>query len=196
MIYPSRPGDVKKFDHVVKRGHFILTTGRHSGVYINKDAIPLHRSLFGLVIKRMSVVLGHLDKKYDTIVSPAVAGIPFGSPLAYKKKKLFIYPEKKGDKMVFREVLREGLKGKKVIIVEDIITTGGSIDKTIAAVEEAGAEVVGSLGIWLRAEEPPPSNKLLYAVVHESVDSYDPDDICPLCEKDIPLTHPKTGEIL
>lgn len=196
MIYPIQPRDIKAFDPVVKYGHFILTTGLHSNTYINKDAMALYPRLFELILTRFSAAAQKIHDAYDVIVSPAVAGIPFGSPLANIRKKVFIYPEKKDGKMVFREVFQEYLKGKRVLVIEDIVTTGGSILKTADAIVDCGGDYIGSFCIWNRdPHHVDPALNILYSIVEQTIKAHMPDE-CPECAQGLHLIHPKTGDII
>lgn len=236
--------DVKqilKDANVVKEGHFILRSGQHSNLYINKDEIILNPMAHTVVISQLiSEVFRHLDNNdFDIVTGPAVAGICFAAPVALRMGKQFVYPEKQLVKigenslgnlqeynMVFRDNFKKAIKGRRVILIEDIITTGGSVDKTAQAIFDCGGDVVGICCIWNRnptikymakwstmrvfndimytgtncaIQECPDTSSVdkipVYCLVSETVESWEEGE-CPLCKQCIPLTDPKTGEII
>lgn len=176
---------------VVREGHFKLTSGRHSGTYINKDALWLYPNLINFVINTFIKLIeksGFLER-CDVITGPALAGSIFAAPISLHFKLPFVYPEKKDDNMVFRRGFNTFLQNKNVIIIEDIITTGNSLLKTANAIEENGGTVVGSFVFWNRTDitftDFPTHN-----IIEIPVTSYDPNN-CELCKKNEPLTNPK-----
>lgn len=150
---------------IVKQGHWILRSGKHSDVYINKDDIILDPMTYSLIVNMFAtkILFDFRDDEYDGIVSPAVAGICFGAPVARQLGKRFVYPEKKhhpqiaeanrteGDyAFVFRSNFQNYIEGRKFIIVEDIVTTALSTMKTVNAIEACGGEVIIIYCIWNR----------------------------------------------
>lgn len=196
---------------VIKTGHFKLTSGKHSGQYINKDAIYCIPNLFSLVVKKIYTgILNNFNyNSYDIITGPAIAGAVLAAPIALKLNKTFVYPEKAIESrlaadpnggvietkvMKFRRGYNKKLKGSRVLIVEDIITTGNSVERTIKAVKKYGGKVVGISAIWNREgwlPEQNPDRALLLSLIDEDVPSYWPDD-CPYCQEGrVPLQNPK-----
>ena len=104
--------------------------------------------------------------------------------------KDYIKQLKNKRKMVFRPNFAKFLvkpKNKKVIIVEDIITTGGSVDKTIEAVNKCGATVDCIVSIWNRGNYEPINSLIINSLINKNVVSYKPED-CPMCKNNIELT--------
>jgi len=175
---------------IIKTGHFKLTSGRHSNQYINKDAIYSNPYLFDLIITKMAQELDSYLEIFDIITGPAIAGAILAAPISIQFfNKIFVYPEKIDDKMVFRRGYDKILKNRKVWIVEDIITTGGSIKKTISAIEKCGGKVVGISAIWDRGRRYIDGHTIL-SLINEFVPSYAPEE-CPDCKRGKPLQNPK-----
>lgn len=145
----------------------------------------------------------------DIITGPAVAGAMLAVPISLRLNKAFVYPEKvriwidslgnitTDEEDVYQEKIimqfRRGydrvIKNKTVWIVEDIITTGNSVEKTIQAVKDCGGLVSGVSAIWNRGEYKS-SKGLFIPLIDETIYSYLPID-CPECADSIPLTDPK-----
>jgi orotate phosphoribosyltransferase len=200
---------------VVKKGHFILRSGMHSDTYINKDDIVLSTMAYIGVITQLSNLIDlNVQNNFDVISGPAVAGICFAAPVAIKMGIPFTYPEKAfndyidgvyepgGYEFKFRSNFKDYLKGKRVILIEDIITSGISVVKTCQSVTKCGGEVVGIACIWNRKPGLIILNNLtdkkripIYSLVTEKVDAWIPKE-CPLCKEGEPLINPKTGEVI
>ncbi|MBU0529312.1 orotate phosphoribosyltransferase [bacterium] len=121
-------------------GHFILTSGRHSETYFQCAKVlqyPEYLTLFGRIIA------DHFDNdNIDTVISPAIGGIVVGTEVGRQLGTKTIFTERKDGTMK----LRRGFtveKGERILIVEDVLTTGGSINELIEIVQENGGKVVG-----------------------------------------------------
>lgn len=194
---------------VIYEGHFLLSSGKHSNLYINKDALYAIPKLFAQVINRFSDILFCFEDdinniECDIITGPAIAGAVLAAPLAIRLNKIFVYPEKmveskfvgypakqvvKENIMKFRRGYNKILQDKKVVIAEDIITTGASAQKTIDAIRLCGGECAVVLAIWNRSKWKPKGIEVI-SLINELVESWSSID-CPLCKKGIPLTDPK-----
>lgn len=128
-------------------GHFIGASGRHLSLYMNKDAFLPHTDYVSRICKMLAEL--NKDIEVDMVVGPAVGGIVLSTWTAQHlselqgKKVLSIFTEKTPDN---GQVLKRGydalVKGKRVLAVEDTVTTGDSVKKTIDAVTAAGGNVV------------------------------------------------------
>jgi orotate phosphoribosyltransferase len=175
---------------VTKTGRFQLTSGKHSDQYINKDDIYSNPILFSKIVNQMyKDIIPYIDR-FDIITGPAIAGAILAAPISLSLNKIFIYPEKIDGNMVFRRGYDKLLRNKRVWIIEDIITTGGSIEKTIAAVVKCKGEVVGISAIWDRGSWSVKTNIPFLTLIHEFVSSYWPNE-CPFCKARKPLQNPK-----
>lgn len=175
---------------VVIKGHFKLRSGKHSGSYINKDLIYSNPKLFALVLDELGKRVASLN--FDILVGVPMAGIVLASPLSCVLDKILVYPDKvDNDEILFKRGYDKILKGKKVVIMEDIVTTGGSVNKTIKAITDCEGEVVGICSIWNRSPNINHFGSLPHnSLIEKEVLSYDP-ECCPFCSDKIVLTDPK-----
>lgn len=125
-------------------GHFLLSSGLHSPVYL-QCAIALQSTADA--VEFGSAIAGEFkDVPIQTVVSPAIGGIVIGYEVARQFGARFIWTERYQGTMT----LRRGFTvraGERILVVEDVITTGGSTRDTIEALRTAGASVVGAASI-------------------------------------------------
>jgi len=126
-------------------------------------------------------------KNVDTIISPAIGGIIFGYMLAYKLNKKMIFAERKNEKMEIRRGF-EIKKGEKLIVAEDVITTGGSVKEIIDICRENGAIVEAIVSMVNRSGNID-FDVPYYYLAKFDIDKYDSDN-CPLCKKGIDIYYP------
>ena len=137
---------IKKFKDTgaLLEGHFVLSSGLHSSVYL-QCAIALQQTKDA--IEFGAALAAHFqDQEIETVASPAIGGIVIGYEVARQLGARFIWTEREQGRMT----LRRGFtvrKRERVLVVEDVITTGGSTRDTIAALQAAGAEIVGAASI-------------------------------------------------
>ncbi|MDQ7793621.1 MAG: orotate phosphoribosyltransferase [bacterium] len=169
-------------------GHFLLTSGRHSPFFVQCSQVLQHPERVARLAGELVVRLA-LAPPPDAVAGPAMGGII----LAYETARILgaraVYAEKGPEGMVFRRGFRLR-PGERVLVVEDVVTTGGSVQAVIDAVDRAGARVlaVGALvdrsGGRVRFPAP------FAAALSLPAEDYSPDD-CPLCREGVPLTRPK-----
>ncbi|PSR29986.1 MAG: orotate phosphoribosyltransferase [Sulfobacillus thermosulfidooxidans] len=173
------------------QGHFLLTTGRHSDTFFLLARLTERpdklRAWISLLQEQMQ------DIEARTVVGPAMGGIiPAYQLAALRPSNRVIFAEKgEGGKMVFRRGFQLEV-GEPVIIVEDAVTTGSSVNKVIDAVIDQGAHVaaVGCL-VNRTQNQSVPWRVPFFSVLNVSgIQNWAPDD-CPLCRQGIPLTKPK-----
>ena len=172
---------------VLKNGHFILTSGRHSGQYMQMAQASKHADVNENLCKNLAEKFK--DYEIDVVISPAVGGLLVG----YEMSKILGVPNIFCERENGIMSLRRGFQiepGQKVLVVEDVITTGGSVKEVISVVEEAGGDIVG-VGVLVDRSNGKiafdyPFNSLLGI----EIESYDKDD-CPICkEGKIPAVKP------
>lgn len=163
-------------------GHFILSSGRHSPRYLQSALVLMHPQHAATLGSALAATVSAAD--VDVVVSPALGGLIIGHEVARALNKPFVFTERKEGAMS----LRRGFafdKGARALIVEDVITTGGSVRECMAVVREHGAEPFRVLAVVDRA----PGMDGRFDVPHETllhldVPSYDAAD-CPLCREGI-----------
>ena len=167
-------------------GHFILSSGLHSSIYL-QCAIALGSTTvameFGAAIaERLK------DQQIETVASPAIGGIVIGYEVARQLRARFIWTEREEGRMT----LRRGFTvhdGEQVLVVEDVITTGGSTRETIEALSWAGAKVVAAASIIDRSSGKAGVGVPLVSLAAIDVLAVDP-SACNLCKRGEPATKP------
>ena len=166
-------------------GHFLLTSGLHSPHYVEKFNVLQHPEYTAQLCAAMAEKFKDAD--IETVVGPVTGGILLAHETGKSLGTRAIFTERVDGKMTFRRgfSLREG---ERVLIVEDIVTTGGSIKEVIEVVKEAGAVPVAVSMLVDRSGGKAnfgdvPSTALLTM----EVETYTPES-CPLCAKGIPMT--------
>lgn len=165
-------------------GHFILTSGRHSGNYMQCArlcAIPeFCESLAGQLAEKVRATLG--EPGCDVVLAPAIGGIVIGYELARQLGTPGLFTERDKEGVM---QLRRGFElgeGQRVLIAEDVITTGGSVLEVAKIVEAAGAEVVGYACLFDRSAGKFRPGPPVLCVAELTFPTYEPSD-CPLCRE-------------
>ena len=169
-------------------GHFRLTSGLHSGGYLQCALVlqmPSDAERFGQALGDLTRHLGA-----TVVLSPALGGIVIGHEVARALGVRAAFAERVDGVMV----LRRGFvlaPSDRVLVVEDVVTTGGSTRETIQVAEAAGGQVVGAASIVNRSESATgPSLGVPFAsLLPMDLPVYQP-DACPLCAKGLPVVKP------
>lgn len=167
------------------QGHFILTSGRHSDTYMQCAKLfvdPIESQKLCEALSKMLTSFGA-----DLIVSPAVGGIIMGYEVAKQLGIKNIFAERVDGKMTLRRGFE--LKDSKVIIVEDVVTTGGSVKEIIELVENAGSKVLAVASIVDRSNGAVDFGVPFVNLLSVQVQSYPPEE-CPLCKSGVPTERP------
>lgn len=168
----------------VLHGHFCLTSGLHSNIYFQCAKLYQYPEITGKIGEMLAEKLAGLE--FDTIIAPAVGAVIIGYETAKQAKKRNLFVERKDGKME----LRRGYslkKGEKVVIIEDVITTARTINETIEAIKDFGAELVAVGCIVDRTSGR--SNYNIKSLLQIDPVVYHPDE-CPLCKENIPIEKP------
>ncbi len=169
----------------ILNGHFLLTSGRHSDRYIEKFRVLENPDTLDVVCKEMS--LPFMNKNVEIVLGAAIGGILISGGVGRHLGVKHIFSERVNGKMELRRGF-ELKKGIRVLIVEDIITTGGSVFELIELAQNYDANIIGVVNLVERSLEPidfgVPSTPLL----NLPSNSWEVDD-CPLCNKMIPFTN-------
>ncbi len=184
-------------------GHFLLSSGLHSDTYLQCALIlqypDLAEKLARLLVKKFLSTYQPINlSTLVTVISPALGGIVIGQEVARALKCRAIFTERENGRMALRRGFQIN-KGEKVLVVEDVITTGGSTQEVIDVVRNADGQVVGIAALVDRS-----GGKIrlrldfggqakfkfpLVSLVKLGIENYKPQE-CPLCKKNIPLVKP------
>ena len=174
-------------------GHFLLASGNHSARYLQSAKVLEHPKKAALLTDALAEMIRANGIEVDTVCAPALGGVLAGYELARSLDVRSIFVEKKEGGMELRRGF-EIAKGEKIIICEDIITTGGSALKAAQAIEALGGEIVAFASLANRgfckrvrgqdeakAQCALPGNIPLFALDDFTFEMYAP-DVCPLCK--------------
>jgi len=181
---------------LIENDHIELASGRHSSTYFDKDKLYRHARITSLVCRE--IAMEFLGCGVDVVVAPEKGGIVLCHGVALhlselaQREALAFYAEKTGDGgFVFkRGGTKEIIRDKKVLIVDDVLTTGGSAKKMVELVRSLGGGIVGFGAVCnrgnVRAGDIGIMVGELFAFIDLKLDDWDKAD-CPLCKKGIPL---------
>jgi len=160
-------------------GHFILSSGLHSTAYL-QCALVLQFPSEAEQIAR-AIAESYSAQDIQLVASPAMGGIVIGHEVARALGARFIWTERQDGEMTLRRGFTVS-PGEKTLVVEDVITTGGSTRETIAALRRAGATVVGAASIIDRSSGVAEVGVPRTALATLSVPSVEP-SLCELCKR-------------
>ena len=189
--------DIKKIymdADALLEGHFKLSSGNHSKFYLQSAKVLEDPKTAKLLADELAKEIKKSGLEIDTVCAPALGGLIAGFALATALDVRSIFAERVDGKMTLRRGF-EIKPGEKVLICEDIITTGGSAMEAAAVVEELGGEVVGFAALANRGfchregsdiESKPncklPKNKPFFALADFTFEMYAPEE-CPMCKE-------------
>jgi orotate phosphoribosyltransferase len=172
-------------------GHFLLTSGKHSNVYFQCAKVLQYPDY----TKQICELIAEQFESYEfeTVVAPAMGGIIVGYEVARQLNKKFIFTEREDKNMTLRRGF--GLnENEKVLVCEDVITTGGSVYEVINIVKNHKAEVVGVGAIVDRSGGKVKFDSPLFTTLQINAETYTPED-CILCRENIPVIKPGSRKI-
>ena len=167
-------------------GHFQLSSGLHSANYLQCALVlqnPIYAEQLGRALEqRLS------ELRPTAVLSPALGGVIIGHEVARALGVRAIFAERQDGVML----LRRGFSladGDRVVVIEDVVTTGGSTRETMAVAERSGAKVVGAGAIIDRSGGMATLEVPFLSLVTLQVASYSP-ELCPLCAAGVPILKP------
>lgn len=179
---PDEARELFERSQAMLTGHFRLTSGRHSDVYFQKARVLEEPN----VTMSFAREIASWYPRIDVVVSPAVGAVVLGFAVALEAGARSIFAERDEGRMR----LRRGFwldPGERTLVVEDVITTGGSAGEVFGLVGEAGAEQLGVAALIDR------SSALLEfpmrAVLRVEASTWEADE-CPMCKRGVPVTSP------
>lgn len=183
---------LKKSGAVVENSHFVYASGKHGDVYVNKDKLFLYPDYISKISKGLSDLY---SEPIDAVIGPVTGGMILASWTAFHTSKkagkpiMSVYADKIGNNnFVISRGYDEQIRGKKVLIVEDILTTGSSIKKVIKILKKLNVKIVGVSAIVNRGNVK--STDILdikvRSLINIDLKSYNP-KVCPYCKDGVPI---------
>ena len=185
--------EIYKKHKALLKGHFLLSSGKHSEYYLQSARVLEYPEVAEVLAKELAKQIIEAGLKIDTVCSPAIGGLLAGYELARALGVRFIFTERVKGEMTLRRGF-EVSKGEKVLICEDIITTGGSAMEAAREIEKRGGEVVAFAAIANRGickrvngkterkkECKLPENKPFFALEDFDFEVYEAEN-CPMCK--------------
>lgn len=181
---PTEVKDLFERYGVLQTGHFRLSSGKHSDTYLQCQRVLGHPR----IAASLGEAIAHRfpEGSFDVVVSPAIGGILIGNAVAYAANVRFLFAERAGSAMTFRRG-QAVERGEHALVVEDVITTGGSAAEVIRLVEASHATPAGVGALVDRSPAKPPFH--LEALLRVEARTWDPDG-CPFCAAGDPIQAP------
>lgn len=185
-IEPKEALDIFKKTGALLSGHFQLTSGRHSDSYFQCAKVLQHPDHLARICATIANHFG--DDGITKVIAPALGGIVVGTEVGRQLAVTTIFAERKDGKMMVRRGF-EIDPDDKVLVVEDVITTGGSVSEVIEIVKKAGATLSGVACVVDRSNGKVRLCENQFAVLTLEVVSHTPEE-CPLCRDEVPIYAP------
>ncbi|HKZ80855.1 MAG TPA: orotate phosphoribosyltransferase [Pyrinomonadaceae bacterium] len=167
-------------------GHFILSSGLHSSSYLQSALVlqyPKEAELLGKALAAEFV-----DQKIELVAAPALGGIIIGHEVARALGARFVWTERQQGRMMLRRGFQVAVD-ELTLVVEDVITTGGSTRETIETLQAAGAQVLAAASIIDRSMGRADVGVPRKALATLDVPALEP-AVCDLCRQGVPLVKP------
>jgi orotate phosphoribosyltransferase len=165
-------------------GHFLLSSGLHSPVYLQCAKVLQYPDI---AEKLCSQLAENFKEKIDVVISPAVGGIVVGQEVARALKTRAIFAERAEDKMALRRGF-ELKRGENVLAIEDVVTTGGSLNEIIQLAKVQGCNIIGVGSLIDRSGGKVKFGVKKVALLTLEIKTY-PEESCPLCKNGLPLVY-------
>ncbi len=172
-------------------GHFRLTSGLHSPEYFQCAKVlqyPQYNELLCGEIARH-----FYDWKVDLVIAPAIGGIMVGQEVARQMRVRGIFAEREDKNMSIRRGF-EVKQGERVLVCEDVVTTGASVKEVVDIVKYSEGVVVGVSSIVDRSKAPINFGAEFFSLLKMGVPVYQP-EVCPLCKENIPIVKPGSRKV-
>lgn len=186
--------------NAVMQGHFVLKSGVHSSAYVNKDAVytdPNTVAILGMDLGQPFCDRIRREQNLpliDVVVGPAIGGVILahctGKHISFDRKGTLrtIFADKDGEGFVVKRGYDRFVADKHVLVVEDILTTGGSVRGTVEAVRKVGGIIEGVAAICNRGRVTAESLEvpMLVSLVEMNIETW-PAELCTLCRTGVPI---------
>ena len=173
-------------------GHFRLTSGLHSPGYLQCALVlqhPAHAEALGRAIAEKTRML-----RPTVVLSPALGGIVIGHEVARALGVRAVFAERQDGALMLRRGFTVG-ETDRVLVVEDVLTTGGSTRETMQVATASGAQVIGVASIVDRSRGTVRFEVPFHSLIEVALPSYEPDK-CPLCAQALPVVKPGSRAVL
>ncbi len=194
---PATPAETIEFLKsfgALEEGHFLLASGRHSGHYVKKGKLVQHPWELQRLIEQRSDALRALGP-VDAVLAPAVGGIPVGQQVGLALHCRALYAERNPDNQL---ELKRGFAlapGERVLLVEDVITTGGTLAELEKFVAACRAEVAGIFVVVNRSGKDELLGRPVVSCLSVVFPTYAPDEVPPALAA-LPVVRPGTKKVL
>ena len=191
MIKKDEILNIFKRTNALLEGHFVLTSGRHSSSYFQCAKVlqyPKYLNLFAQAIAN-----NFMNINIDAVISPAIGGIVLGTEVGRLLNVKTIFAERKRGDMCIRRGF-EIKENDKILVIEDVITTGGSVKEVIDEVTKLGGKISGVGVLVDRSNGQAKLHKNQFSIIELEAVSFEPDKV-PDNLKDIPIQKPGSRNI-
>lgn len=182
---------------VIVNDHFVYTSGKHGPAYVNKDAVYTRPDVISFLCK--AIAEDFAEDNPEVVAGPAIGGVIMSQWTAYHLSVppgicfpghavRSVYAEKEGDDFVIKRGYDKEVVDKRILVVEDVLTTGCSAKKVVEAVRLVGGQVVG-LGVLCNRGDSTAKTigvSRLFALTSIPLDAYNEAE-CPLCAQGVPI---------
>ena len=175
------------------QGHFKLTSGKHSEWYFEKIRLIENPAALEKIIDLLVEKIRSEKKEFEYVISPAYGAIAIGFLAALKLGKKFAFTQRVEERMSFRSGFM-GLDGSRAVVVEDILTTGGSLNEVVECLRQRAVRLAGIYVLVDRtAGEVLIEGRPVGSLLAMKIQAFEP-DACPLCKQGVPLIKPGASD--
>ena len=191
MLSKEQILEIYKRHDALLEGHFLLSSGLHSDRFLQSALVMQYPVIAEQVVQELALQM--YDVKFTTVVSPAIGGIRFGYEFARQLKKRSLFTERVNEVMTFKRGFTLE-PGEKVVVAEDVVTTGKSTKECIDAVKAAGGDVIAVTCLVDRSNGAAQFDIPFFPLVQIDVSVFDPAE-CPMCKKGLDVVKPGSRNI-
>jgi len=182
-----------KDSNALLKGHFKLTSGKHSDWYFEKIRLIENPAALEKIIDLLVEKIRSEKKEFEYVISPAYGAIAIGFLAALKLGKKFAFTQRVDERMSFRSGFT-GLDGSRAVVVEDILTTGGSLNEVVECLRQRAVRLAGIYVLVDRtAGEVLIEGRPVGSLLAMKIQAFEP-DACPLCKQGVPLIKPGASD--
>jgi len=182
-----------KDSDAIFQGHFKLTSGKHSEWYFEKIRLIENPAALEKIIDLLVEKIRSEKKEFEYVISPAYGAIAIGFLAALKLGKKFAFTQRVEERMSFRSGFM-GLDGSRAVVVEDILTTGGSLNEVVECLRQRAVRLAGIYVLVDRtAGEVLIEGRPVGSLLAMKIQAFEP-DACPLCKQGVPLIKPGASD--